>query len=258
MHKIRERLRAIERERPPELWTEIMRRAARPEPEEIARHLRPVPSGRPFLKTPTPTRRLIAGLVAGLIAVAGFVFVREAFRTRGVTPGTSPSASSGSTSGQTPAGWQRCSRPDLGFSIAYPGGWYTPGQGELGTSPGPAKFECLLFEPKPFQVPLETAPVALVVSVSHESFARKLSDDTDPSYVQVLAQQDTRIAGVPAVRLETEASGQGAENRGTKYYDYILDLGSRGEITVGTTSVAGDYEANKSVVDQAAASLTLS
>lgn len=206
---------------------------------------------------PTFARRGVAALVVGLIAVAALLFAREALRTGGVTPGLSPSASSGSTSGKIPAGWQRCSRPDLGFAIAYPGGWYTPGRGNAATSASPSRFECLLFEPKPFEVPPENASVALVVSVSRQSFARTLSDDTDPIYVRVLSQHHTRIAGVRAVRLETEATGQGSEERGTKYYDYIVDLGWRGAITVGTTSVAEGYEADKSIVDQAAGSLTL-
>ncbi len=206
---------------------------------------------------PTLTRLPIAALIVGLIGVAAFVFAREALRPGGVVPGLPPSASSGSTSGQIPAGWQTCSRPDLGFSIAYPGSWYTPGRGDAATSPSHSRFECLLLEPKPFEVPPENAPVALVVSLSRQSFSRTLSDDTDPRYVQVLFQHDTQIAGARAVRLETEATGRGSEDRGTNDYDYIVDLGSRGAITVGTTSLAGPYEADKSVVDQAAASLAL-
>jgi hypothetical protein len=119
-----------------------------------------------------------------------------------------------------PEGWTLCANERAGYEIGYPSDWHTA------TLDG--EFECSFFDPEPFEIIPEsefplTALQAFPAGEEDRSFDDIVKEYTDPMFERELTREETAVAGFPAVRLETEATGQGLYDKGTKTIAYIVD-----------------------------------
>ena len=120
---------------------------------------------------------------------------------------------------ETPA-WTSCTNERAGYEIRYPADWQTA------TLEG--DFECSFFDPEPFEIiegsefPL-TALQAFPAGEKGRTFDQVVAEYADPMFERELARRDTTVAGFPAVRLETEATGQGLFDQGTRTLAYVVD-----------------------------------
>lgn len=134
-------------------------------------------------------------------------------------------AQTGTAAGETEAaglseGWTLCSNERAGYAIGYPADWYTA------TLDG--EFECSFFDPEPFEIIPEsefpfTALQAFPAGEEDRTFADVVAEYTDPMFEREVARVLVTVAGVPAVRLELEATGQGLYDKGTKTVVYVVD-----------------------------------
>jgi hypothetical protein len=144
-----------------------------------------------------------------------------------------------------PARWSLCANPDLGFAVGYPAGWATAQTSRSGA--------CLFFDPEPFTVPENTdfAGVGVEVLYAQQTYSDTVHGYTDPRFAEVLEREAATIAGRPAMRLDTEATGAGLYDRGTRLYAYVVDRGGRAFV-VQTASLPGRaFERRKDAVDGA-------
>jgi hypothetical protein len=119
-----------------------------------------------------------------------------------------------------PEGWTLCSNERAGYAIGYPADWYTA------TLDG--EFECSFFDPEPFEIIPEsefpvTALQAFPAGEEERKFEDVMTEYTDPMFERELAREETTVAGFPAVRIESEATGQGLYDEGTKTVAYVVD-----------------------------------
>lgn len=188
-----------------------------------------------------PGRSAIVVVAAALIVaggVGGYLIAP--------TPGSSPSVAS------LPGDFSLCTNTAEGFAVGYPAAWYTTHL--------TAEDACQNFDPKSFEIPSESDFCCTQLSVftnpgTHESAMKQL---TDPMFYRTLSREDLKVGGLPAVRLELEATGELVEERGTLLYVYVVDRGSRGFLQVTTYRFpdrSDGYERRKTIVDRAAASL---
>jgi hypothetical protein len=159
-------------------------------------------------------------------------------------------AATGSVHASVPAGWNVCTNRALGFSIAYPPRWHTARLSQAGA--------CLYFEPKPFRIPPNSdfTGTALEVLPTQQSYAGLVRTLTDPTFSRIHSRRRTTVAGRPATRLETVATGEGLLSRGTRTYAYVIDRGRRPAFIVQTTRAAGaSWPARKRILDRAVRTL---
>ncbi len=74
----------------------------------------------------------------------------------------------------------------------------------------------------------------------------------------MLSREDTSVGGSRAVRLELEFLDGPLVPAGTRVYEYIVELGPERTLRVFTADqpwIAGTYDDNRTVVDQAASTL---
>lgn len=166
--------------------------------------------------------------------------------------GTETSTAVETQTAAIPAEWTECANEVEGFAIAYPKGWYTD---EL--SPEQA---CSFFDPEPFEIVegSEFPPTALEahsLGVDQRSFEQVVKDFTNPMFERLVAREDTTVAGFPAVRLETVATGEGLYEKGTLTYGYIVDRDGDPFLVRTTIAHREDAESRKLIVDEAAESL---
>jgi hypothetical protein len=190
-------------------------------------------------------RRITAGLVAAAVVALTVVVAWEAFRvpTTVITPAAS-----------LPAGWERCTNGALGYSIGYPGDWFTTDVFDGASDPANA---CQWFSPDPFgpqgNVVAEGWGYPLEVAVRTGSFDQVLSQETDPGQAEVLVEEELFVDGHRAVRLEIETLIDVVAETGL-HYEYLIELDAETTLIVHTTAtrgIVGDYEENKTVVDEA-------
>jgi hypothetical protein len=118
------------------------------------------------------------------------------------------------------ADWPSCVNERAGYEISYPPDWHTA------TLDG--EFECSFFDPEPFEIvegsefPL-TALQAFPAGEERRTFEQVVEEYTDPMFERELAREDATVGGFPAVRLETESTGQGLYEEGTRTIAYIVD-----------------------------------
>jgi hypothetical protein len=149
-----------------------------------------------------------------------------------------------------PPGWKVCTNRVLGYSIAYPPGWYT-------TQLNP-RTACIYFEPTPFRVPPNSdfTGTALEVLPTQQSYKGLLRSMTDPMYARARLRRNLVIGGLRATLLETVATGSGLLSRGTVTYAYVLDRRDRPAFIVQSTRARGsNWPARKRIVDRAVRSL---
>jgi hypothetical protein len=240
MPDIREQLRRIETSAPPDLWKEIEMRATKDRPEIEPSVIVFQPRGAQV------RRRVAAGLLAAAVFAATAVVVWEASRSV-VVPRPKP------PQGPTiPAGWEKCTNAQRGYSIAFPGDWHTTDV--FDGTPDPANA-CQWFSPEPFgpqgNVVTEGWGYPLEVAIRGQ-FDDALAQDTDPEAVDVLVEEQVVIQGHRAVRLEYETLIDLIAETGL-HYEYLIELDAETTLIVHTTATrgVGVYADNKVVVDRA-------
>lgn len=242
MPDLRARLREIETAPPPDLWEGIEARAK----EEGPMMDRDIASLDVFRsRAAERRRRLTAGLVAAAVVAALAVFAWQEFRDRTlIAP---------APTGALPDGWVRCTNEPLGYSIGFPGAWHTT---DVFDGQADAANACMWFQPAPFGpqgngvlegwgFPLEVATGA--------SFDQELLQVTDPEAARVLEREDLFVEGHRAVRIEYETLVDLIADTG-RHYQYVIELDPDMTLIVHTTEtrgIEGDYDQNKTVVDNA-------
>ena len=147
-----------------------------------------------------------------------------------------------------PPGWSVCTNNRRGYSIGYPGGWYT-------THLRPAQA-CEYFDPEPFEIfeGTEFPPTGLFVSLTDQTVGSYLEQLTDPMFFETVGREETTVNDRPAVLVETSSTGQGESEPGQRTYAYMVEVGVEGHaFVVLATGLSGDarYEEFKAVADQA-------
>lgn len=141
------------------------------------------------------------------------------------------------------AAWERCTNPTAGYTVAYPPGWHTNTANHLD--------QCQVFDPEPIDLPDQPRdlPLDLGVAIRLEPTA---FDDLTAGDVgaDITAEEDREVAGLPAVRQEMVATGDGLHPAGTAFTRYAVDHG--GQTLVATSYDVGepDYERKVEVLDQ--------
>ena len=242
MADLRERLRGIEAAEPPDLWAGIEARA-----EEEGPAMDTNITSIDAFRTPgwQRRRRISAGLVAAAVVALTIVLAWEALRVpvTVVNPNTA-----------LPTGWERCTNGALGYSIGYPGDWFTTDVFDGQADPANA---CQWFSPDPFGpggngvaegwgYPLEVATRGL-------GFDLVLADEIDPEQADVLVNEQVLVDGHRAVRLEYETLNDVVGENGL-HYEYVIQVDPETTLIVHTTptrGIVGVYADNKVVVDRA-------
>jgi hypothetical protein len=208
------------------------------------------------------TRRvlLVIALTAGTVLSAGACGTRTAAsggadHVAAPTPvltdsggaSTPTSAPAPSPTSVVPGGWRLCTNPHVGYSIAYPGDWYTTA---LRTTE-----VCAQFHPTKFTIPefSEYPPTALTVRPT----SGLPTEPADSSYARTLLWEMTSVGGNDAVRFEDVLTGQGLLPGGTKEYGYVIELNGSAFRVYATWCPGenGDYADWRIVVDQAVRTL---
>ena len=145
-----------------------------------------------------------------------------------------------------PNGWSLCTNARRGYSIGYPGGWFTTHL--------TADQACEYFDPRPFEIVAGTEfpPTALFATQTDEAVDTYVRQLTDPMFFDTVRREETTVAGLDGVRLETVATGEGESEPGERRYGYVLDHDGRAFVVLAT-GLPGDqrYERFKKVADQA-------
>ncbi len=191
--------------------------------------------------------------------------------TASAVPSGGPSATEtpGTGAAAVPEGWKTCSNAVYGYTIAYPGTWFTTDTltRSNGTTFVKPSYACTLFDPKPFSISAVAEPpvTAMAVFEQQQGVGKTVSQLTDPRYQSVVSQRSVTVAGMPAVRLEVDQSGQGYYPAGTLQYLYVVGYAPGRTLEIFTMYVprtrysaarGTDYDTNKGIIDQAAATLT--
>lgn len=246
MADLREQLRRIEAAEPPDLWAGIESRAR----EERPRMDTNIASVVAFQgRRSEQRRRVAAGLLAAAVFTLAVVVAWRAFRDGPVEP--LPTAS------DVLVGWVRCTNGALGYSIGYPGEWHTT---DVLNGDQDPSYACRWFSPDPFgaegNVVAEGWGYPLEVATGGP-FDRELQQTLDPEVARTLVQEELVMDGHQAVRLEYESLVDVIGEPGL-HYQYLIELDPETTLIVHTTAtrgVAGVYEENRRIVDQAVETL---
>lgn len=142
--------------------------------------------------------------------------------------------------------WPVCTNAERGYSIRHPAGWHTA-------------YGCRYLDPAPLDIPPATdgffSAVAVVAGDTSFEQARRRADDR---FLVILLRKETTIAGRSAVRYETEATGEGLLDKGSRLYSVVIDNAGRSfEILTawfpGTST--SEYELRKELVDEMVATV---
>jgi hypothetical protein len=145
-----------------------------------------------------------------------------------------------------PGGWALCSNHERGFAIGFPARWYTDQVAE--------HESCEYFDPDPFEVPAQSdfSGTALEVDPGGETYKTVVDGLVDRRLARVLARKETTVLGRPAVRIETEATGEGFEGEGVTVTSWVVDRNGSAFV-VRTTGFPGkgDFAARQRTLDRA-------
>lgn len=185
-------------------------------------------------------------LAAALLAGCGADETDEAGAPEPPVTGTAP-VDTGPV--EEPAERQRC-ESEQGYTVEFPGDWHT----NEPDAPAPA---CTFFDPDPLDVPEATEFFGAAVTVSREPVAaEEIVEGPDPSR-EVLSREETEVAGQRAFRIEAESTGEGLFDAGVRSYQVIVVVDGESLILSTYDFEDQDYERNREVVDEMAASLEL-
>jgi hypothetical protein len=248
MADLRAHLRGIETAEPPDLWEGIESRA-REERPQMDTNIASVVAFRG--RRSEQRRRVTAGLVAAAVVALTVVAAWQAFRDVPIGE-TQPAG--------LPAGWVRCTNGALGYSIGYPGEWFTTDVFDGESDPANA---CRWFSPTPFgpegNVVAEGWGYPLEVAIGG-SFEEERLELRAPEVGQVLVEEPFTVDGHRAIRAEYVTGLDPVADNG-RHYQYLIELGPERTLIVHTTEtrgITGVYEENKTVVDQAVETLRFS
>lgn len=141
---------------------------------------------------------------------------------------------------------ERCENPDAGYAVRYPAGWHT--------NDGSVTAPCSFFHPEPFELPEASEPPPLAVSISREPIALADLAGESPA-TRVLASEEVEVAGRPALRRETESTGDGLLPAGVRSLEYLVDLDGETLVAVTRSQSGLDFERNGEVLQQMVATL---
>lgn len=214
-------------------------------------------------------------LIAGVAGAAAFVLIAKPFGGGAASPapssvaGATPTAPPTATPGQTPepsavptgvpttpvstppepsgvptgAPTASCRSETVGITVTYPAGWIAYG--------GDARWTCLLFDPQPIDVQLdsELPPVAVAIFDDARPASTVAADFETASVYTVLYKDSGTVDGRDAVAYEVENTGEGYYGKGVRQTVVIVDRGSRGSLVLETTGTAGArYDGNVEVL----------
>lgn len=144
---------------------------------------------------------------------------------------------------------QRCTNVRHGFSVSYPTGW--------STNDGSVLPACSVFDPAPVQLPPQSEipfELAVVIGVENAAFDPVVRSS---QWERVISSERLTIEGRDAVRVESEATGEGLAERGMRSVRYVLDLGN-GKTLVATTNATSDaYAHNQDVLARMVATISV-
>jgi hypothetical protein len=149
--------------------------------------------------------------------------------------------------------WTECRNDAQGYAISYPRGWYT-------TAVSP-EYECAFFDPQPFEM-VEGSEFPGTALEAHRlagasSLGTALEQLTDSRFERTISVDVYGEGELSGMKIETEATGAGLLENGTRTYQYILGSDD-GVFVVKTTELPGrDYEEAKLVVDEAVRTVQL-
>lgn len=145
-----------------------------------------------------------------------------------------------------PQGWALCSNHDRGFAIGFPARWQTDEVAE--------HESCEYFDPDPFEVPPQSdfSGTALEIDPGGEKYRTVVDGLVDRRFARVLARKETAVLGRQAVRIETEATGEGFEDRGVKLTTWVVNRDGAAFV-IRTTGFPGkgDYATRQATLDRA-------
>ena len=104
-----------------------------------------------------------------------------------------------------------------------------------------------------------TLDAAITVRPDVTSYDDAVAAATDAANWNVLQSTQVTVSGLPATLVEaTSTAAESGTPVGTTLYQYIIDYGASGTLSIQTSGTAGDaaYEANTQVVDQMAQAST--
>jgi hypothetical protein len=155
---------------------------------------------------------------------------------------------------ETALAWTECVNSSEGYAISYPSSWHT-----ATLTP---EDECAFFHPEPFEI-VEGSEYPVTALEAHwlekeRSFAQALDELTDPMFARTISREGYSEAHFAGVVLETEATGAGLLDAGTRAYGYVLNVNGRAFL-VQTTELPGsdnpEYDKSKLVVNGAVGTL---
>jgi hypothetical protein len=244
MPDLDERVRAIESAPPPDLWPEILARAVEEGPD------RPFDDSVVALPPGPGWRRR-----AATVAVAAAVFALAAiplWRTLRPAPPTAPVPAA------LPEGWDRCTNDAVGYSIGYPGDWFTT---DALNGQRSAAFACRWFATEPFGAAgnevLDGYGYPLEVSVRDARLDDAVSEMTGEG-VKVISSEVVDVEGHRAVHLEIEFRDSPLVDAGSRLYAYVVELQPKRTVSVLTFDPPGGpdgYNEDRRIVDLAVGTL---
>ena len=244
MTDLHERVRAIESAPPPDLWPEIIARAVEEWPD------RPLDDGvSAFAPGPGWRRRAATVTLAAAVFALATIPLWRALR---------PAAPIEPVPAALPQGWERCTNDAVGYSIWYPGDWFTTDV--LNGERSPA-YACRWFATEPFGAAgnevLDGYGYPLEVSVRDARLDAVVSEMTAEG-VNVISSEAVDVEGHQAVRLEIEFRDSPSVDAGSRLYAYVVELQPKRTLTILTFDPPGrpdDYDEHRRIVDQAVGTL---
>jgi hypothetical protein len=147
------------------------------------------------------------------------------------------------------AAHQTCRNDADAYTARYPRDWHV-------NDPDPDLGACRFFHPKPFTVPKQTEATEIAISISAErAEVDEAAPREDTEFERVRKREDRTVDGRPAVRLKTEATGQGLYDAGTREVRWVVDRGEDILILTTTSAADADFAESVEVLDGIAASL---
>jgi hypothetical protein len=175
-------------------------------------------------------RAAAVALCAALAVLAIFAACTPEGPDRGTAGADAPAAAASPA-----AAWQRCTKPEGGFSVEFPADWQT--------NDGSIMPACTLFDPEAITVPEASelpADIAVGITVQDVEYER-VADGTFG--VRVLSTEAWRVAGQPALRRLVEQTGEGLLDAGVRSWEYVVHWGD------GRTLVAVSHDVGAPAFD---------
>ena len=127
----------------------------------------------------------------------------------------------------TSAATASCRSITVGITVTYPAGWFAYS--------GDARWTCLLFDPQPIDIQLDSELPSVAVAIFEETRpASAVAADFETASVYTILSTGSGTAdGHAAVTFEVENTGQGYYEKGVHQTVVIVDRGSRGSSRPG-------------------------